>query len=218
MKYSSLWFVILWLTHATVKSIDCPTCNEITIQSYNANADAYASGTPFQVSGGFKPWIDATVALLPTGARIIEIGSGCGRDAVYIESQGFKVERTDAAQAFVTLLQEQGYNAHTFNILIDDFDALYDLVYAAGVFLHVTPPEFTQALIKIHSSLTHRGILSFSVKTGIGQEWETKKLGSPRYFCYWKQESLAKLLCTTGFEIVAFYEADSFICVIARKN
>jgi hypothetical protein len=191
--------------------------NKITLESYNLNVDAYIAGTPAQVSGGFKTWIDATVALMHSDARIIEIGSGCGRDAAYIESQGFTVERTDAAQGFVTLLQEQGYNVRSFNILTDDFVASYDLVYAAGVFLHFTPAEFTHALIKIHGSLTLSGIISFSVKEGVGEEWDTRKLGSPRYFCYWTQQSIAELLCKTGFEILALYEADSFICVIARK-
>lgn len=190
--------------------------NELTLQSYNLNVDAYIAGTPDQVNGPFKTWIDATVALIKPDSRIIEIGSAFGRDAAYIESQGFKVERTDATEGFVTLLKEQGHTARSFNILTDTFVSSYDLVYAAGVFLHFTPDEFSRVLFKIRNSLTPGGILSFSVKVGVGEAWETSKLGAPRYFCYWTPQALSDLLSKTGFEIIKTYEADNFICVIAH--
>lgn len=226
MKLCALFFIMLFLTvivHAAATSrprtqTGANTANEITLQSYDSNVEAYVAGTPTQVSGVFKTWIDATLAFMQQDVRIIEIGSAFGRDAAYIESQGFKVERTDATQGFVTLLQEQGYEARSFNVLTDAFEGSYDLIYASAVFLHFTPTEFAQVLAKIHQSLTSQGILSFSVKVGTGEQWETAKLGSPRYFCYWTQEALAELLHEVGFELVESYISDVFICVIARKR
>lgn len=201
-----------------MQNSDMYSSNEITLQSYESHVDAYVAGTPSQVGGVFKTWIDTTLELLQPNAHIIEIGSAFGRDAAYIESQGFKVERTDATQKFVTLLQEQGYTARYFNILTDEFNDTYDLIYASAVFLHFTPTEFPQILTKIYNNLTPNGILSFSVKFGHGEHWESSKLGSPRYFCYWTAETLNELLQKTGFELVALYESEPFICLITRKQ
>jgi GNAT superfamily N-acetyltransferase len=70
--------------------------NEVTLQSYESQINAYIEKTPPQVEGVFKRWIDATLTRVQQDAHIIEIGSAFGRDAAYIESKGFTVERTDA--------------------------------------------------------------------------------------------------------------------------
>lgn len=191
--------------------------NLITIQSYEAHSNEYIAQTPLAVSGAFKDWLDKTLSYLDNNARIIEIGSAFGRDARYMESQGFKVERTDATESFVALLQQEGYSANIFNILTQDFQATYDLIFASAVFLHFTPDEFNQILKKIYAHLTTHGILSFSVKHGIGEDWEAKKLGSPRYFCYWQKEPLKELLERNGFKLLLMEENQQFIQVIACK-
>jgi len=191
--------------------------NKLTLQSYESGLSLYMAKTPAVVSGVMQHWIDTTLALLHPNARIVELGSAFGRDAAYIEKQGFKVERTDAAQSFVTLLQQHGYPAHLFNVLTDNFEGLYDLIFANAVFLHFTPTELSQVLEKIHTHLTQKSVLSFSVKAGTGEQWETAKLEAPRYFCFWTLETLAQLLRETGFEIIESYAVDPFMCIIARK-
>lgn len=192
--------------------------NVLTLRSYEAAVQEYISGTAAEVSGSFKSWIDQILTLLSSNAQIIEIGSGFGRDASYIESFGFKVERTDATESFVTFLREQRNSARKFNILTDAFCAQYDLVFANAVFLHFTPEELELALIKIHGALKNNGILAFSVKKGKGAEWTTAKLGKPRYFCYWESNKMLAQLKRAGFEIILLSEDERFLQLITKPT
>lgn len=201
------------LPHSQVDNLPS---NSLTLQSYELRIQEYINGTAAEVSGNFKDWIDATLTYLPVNAEIIEIGSGFGRDANYIESSGFKVQRTDATEAFVIFLQSQGHFAHRFNILTEAFPGQYDLIFANAVFLHFTPQEIEKAFSKIHAALRERGILAFSVKKGEGEEWTNAKLGQPRYFCYWTQDRLVSLLKKSNFEVVRIFEDEIFLQIIAK--
>ena len=192
--------------------------NQITLQSYQLGINEYINGTPHEISGNFKIWIDLFLNLLPSNARIIEIGSAFGRDAQYIESRGFSVERTDATPEFVTYLQTKGHEAHEFNVLTDDFSPFYDLIFANAVFLHFTPEELDNVLKKIYKSLSKDGLLAFSVKQGEGEAWSTEKVGNPRYFCYWKKEKIQPLLEANGFQIVSLTENEKFLLITTRRS
>ncbi len=196
--------------------IENPSSNAVTLESYELGVQEYIDGTSHEVSRSFKGWIDATLSYLPAHAQIIEIGSGFGRDARYIESLGFRVERTDAAEAFVSFLQGKGFAARTFNILTDAFDAQYDLLFANAVFLHFTPEELETVFAKVHTALNKDGILAFTVKRGEGQEWSNAKLGRPRYFCYWSENRILPLLERAGFEVIYLGGDEVFLQIIAK--
>ena len=90
--------------------------NDETLAVYETSVQKYIDGTPSVVDGHVKTWIDETLALVPQNARILEIGTATGRDADYIEAQGYYVERTDATKAFVALQREQGHEARELNV------------------------------------------------------------------------------------------------------
>lgn len=199
---------------------DNQSSNMQTLRSYETGIQEYISGTATRVSGSVKDWIDRILAYLPSAhAKIIEIGSAFGRDASYIESFGFAVERTDATESFVTFLQKQGHSAYAFNIITDNFKRHYDLIFANAVFLHFIPLELEKVLQKIYASLSENGILAFSVKKGTGEEWTNDKLGRPRYFCYWNEQAITQLLQEQKFEIICtISEDEKFLQIIAKPN
>nr|WP_246664031.1 class I SAM-dependent methyltransferase [Phyllobacterium sp. SYP-B3895] len=55
--------------------------------------------------------IDAFVTELGGSGRVLEIGSGGGRDALELEKRGISVWRTDISKGFVELLRESGFQA-----------------------------------------------------------------------------------------------------------
>lgn len=112
--------------------------NDTTVQSYDAHIQEYIDGTPQVVQGFVKSWIDTVLAGLSHDTQILEFGSAFGRDADYIESKGYKVQRTDVTPGFVTLLQSQGHQASILNAITDDLNGPYDLVFADAVLLHFT--------------------------------------------------------------------------------
>ena len=173
--------------------------NKITIQSYNEHIQEYIDGTPQEVTSSVKQWIDAALDGLPLDARILEIGSAFGRDAAYIEEQGYSVDRTDATPAFVERLQNNGYEARLLNVITDEIGNQYDMVFADAVLLHFTRQETQEVMTKIYNSLKENGRFSFSLKIGEGDAWSEDKLHAPRYFCYWNRDEISAVLENTGF-------------------
>src|SRR5690348_16056940 len=159
--------------------------NNTTIQSYDAHVEEYVKGTPQQVDSAHKAWIDANLAALVKTAHILELGSAFGRDAAYMEGQGFKVERTDVTPAFVTLLKQQGHEARILDALHDPLHNDYDMIFASAVLLHFTREEAALVIDKVFGALKTDGRFVFSLKQVDGEAWEQEKLGAPRFFCYW---------------------------------
>ena len=196
--------------------------NNRTIESYNGHIQEYIDGTPQEVSGVVKEWLDKSLADLPKDARILELGSAFGRDATYLQSMGFTVECTDATPSFVDLLREQGFNARLLNAITDDLPQGLDYVLANAVLLHFTREETAQVLSKVHASLNEGGRFAFTLKEGEGEEWSEAKLGVPRYFCYWTQEQVSQYLSDAGFDDVditgdAETKNATWLQVVAKK-
>lgn len=174
--------------------------NDTTLQSYEGNAQAYVAGTPQDVSGAVRDWLDEAVSELSSDARILEFGSAFGRDAAYLQGLGYKVECSDAADAFVVLLQKKGFNARTLNAITDDIAGPYELILANAVLLHFNRQETADVLAKVFAALSDGGKFAFTLKQGVGESWSDEKLNAPRYFCYWTKEQIAELLSGAGYE------------------
>lgn len=173
--------------------------NQQTIDAYQSHVQEYIDGTPQQVDGVVKDWMDAALDGLPKDAEILEFGSAFGRDTDYIQGKGFKVNSTDATPAFVELLQKKGQDARVLNAITDDLGGPYDLVIANAVLLHFTREETEKVLTKVLASLKDGGRFAFTLKQGDGEKWEDTKLGAPRYFCFWQEDQIEELLKKVGY-------------------
>lgn len=174
--------------------------NSTTIASYNEHVQEYLDGTPHEVSGVVKDWLDNSLTNVPKDARILELGSAFGRDAEYMANLGYKVECTDATPAFVDLLQSKGFDAKVLNAITDEFPKGLDYVLANAVLLHFTRDEASQVIQKVYDALNPKGSFAFTLKQGEGEEVSEAKLGAPRYFCYWTEPQIRQVLETTGFD------------------
>lgn len=176
-----------------------PNQNELTIASYEDNAGRYAEATRNDISGLLKDWLDGAVEGLSKDASIFEIGSGTGRDALYLHSKGYSVQCSDATEAFLLHLLSRGIDAKRFNITSDSFSNRYDLVLADAVLLHLTRVQLRDALVKVRASLAEGGRFAFTLKEGEGEAWTDKKIGKPRYFCYWSEQDIKVELEKAGY-------------------
>jgi len=185
------------------------TPNDRTLLAYENGLEEYGAAAIPTVTGSVKEWVDVSLSNLPPQANILEIGSAHGRDADYIESQGFAIERTDAAQSFVSYMQSKGNSARLLNALTDDYGGPYDMVYANAVLLHFTPEECDVVLKRVRKALTPNGLFAFSVKIGEGSAWSDRKLNDPRFFVYWQEETLKKLLTNQDYDVVYWAEGQT---------
>lgn len=199
--------------------------NEQTIRSYQKHTDDFIHKTASDVTGPFKTWLDLVTSYVDTTDTIFEIGSGTGRDAAYIETNGHHVVRSDATPAFIKHLQSTGKQAQFFNVLTDNFSESFRMILANAVLLHFTREEVAFIFNKIHAALPGNGYFAFTVKRGEGERWETHKMRTGRFFCYWNFEELHKLLISSGFSLVAAYNDEvpstqnaCWIRILAKKN
>lgn len=172
-----------------------PSDNEVTLATYEQAAEAFRESIPKEPNNIL---IDLLAERITPGARILEIGSGTGRDAVELERRGFAVRRTDAAMSFIEMMRADGHEVDRLDALRDDFGGPYDAVFADAVFLHFDRAQLTDVLRKAARAA---GVLAFSTREGKGEEWSNRHLDLPRHFVMWEEEPLRELLATTGWSV-----------------
>jgi SAM-dependent methyltransferase len=178
----------------------------VTVASYEASAEAYAAGQP-PLSDDVRAAIDAFVALLPTGSRVLEIGSGSGRDALALEERGVSVRRTDITPAFVTMLRAEGHEAAVADPLSDDLDdperdAPYDGVWASASLLHVRREDLPTVLANLAGVTCAGGALHLAVKEGDGARFSVHgNVPGPRHFTFWREPGLRAVLTDAGWDV-----------------
>ncbi|MFZ2503363.1 MAG: class I SAM-dependent methyltransferase [Nocardioides sp.] len=183
-----------------------------TVDAYEAAATLYRAGggalTP-AMTASLTADIDRFVAALPVGSRVLEIGTGPGRDADLLEERGLSVRRTDITQAFVALNRNAGHDADLIDPLVDDLtDPLgesggdYAGVWAQACLLHVGRDDLVTVLTRLAAVTTPGGRLFCSFKEGDGEAWSTHGLvAAPRRFVYWRREPLIAALEAAGWEV-----------------
>jgi len=183
--------------------------NAQTLQAYADNIErSIAHSTSFQSAPPILRWLETSLSGLGFDAKILEIGSGVGRDALYVQSLGYRVQCSDALPHFVNYMRSKGLDAIPLNILTDNIAHNYDLIFSNAVLLHCTPRDMEEVLYKIFHALNDKGRFSFTLKAGEGEEWSNKRLKEAmRYFCFWQEAPIRHLLTQVGFTKISIEES-----------
>jgi len=172
-----------------------------TLQSYEGSAREYDKlvdpHRPPHILKALRQLVEA----VPPGGRVLEIGSGPGRDADVLESLGLAVRRTDATQAFIDLMAERGQRAQLLNVVTDELGGPYDGVLAMGVLIHVDRNQTDAVLRKIHAALRPGGAFLAAMREGEGET-----TGEYHTVC-WTRERFTERLAAAGLSVV--WDADS---------
>jgi SAM-dependent methyltransferase len=174
-----------------------------TVRSYDATAAEYAAEAA-EMPGWVATEIKAFVTVLGGPGRILEIGSGGGRDALEFEKRGISVRRTDVSRGFVELLRERGFEADLLDPLNDDLtdprrpDTLYDGTWACACLIHVAREDFGTVLGRLAEATRTGGPLHVSVRDGDGEDVSTR--GNQRFVeTYWREPALRAALTDAGW-------------------
>jgi SAM-dependent methyltransferase len=96
-----------------------PTRDSVTLDFYSASAAVYVASGARGVSRNLPSFLD----LLPSGARILELGCGGGRDAEAMIAAGFDVDPTDGTPEIARKAEERlGRRVRVMRF--DELDAL----------------------------------------------------------------------------------------------
>jgi len=192
-----------------------------TIAAYQDGVEAYVSGSPRGVPDPVSVLLDAVVANVPDG-EVLEIGSGTGRDAQYLEHRGLRVHRTDATPAFVERLRQSGHQARLLDVRCDALGGPFDAVLANAVLLHLDRDDLSRALRACHVATRPGGVFALTLKEGDGEAWSDAKLGQPRWFVYWREPDLRQALDNAGWTVVSLEHVqgrlEPWLHVLCRRD
>jgi len=178
----------------------------VTVASYETFAEEYRAGTqemPDEVRAAIAQFASA----LDAGARVLEIGSGPGRDALALEEAGLSVRRTDITPAFVRMLRADGFTADVLDPLSDNLDdperdAPYDGVWASASLVHARREDLPIVLSALARATRPGGAFHLALKEGDGARFSTHgHVGGPRHFTFWREEPLRAVLEDAGWVV-----------------
>ena len=195
-----------------------PTSNEQTVASYELIAGEYArdteSETPVLVGGL------AQLAEAVPGGEVLELGSGPGWDADYVEKAGLTVRRTDVTQGFIDFQRNRGREIQRIDAINDELGGPYDAVICLHVLQHMEHDDVSTVLAKIAAALRPGGRFLVSIPVGEGAGWETGDSGKPYYKALRTEPEFIALLAHAGLLdewIERSAHEDGWICILARR-
>lgn len=172
-----------------------------TVAAYEQDALGYVAATR-EMPESVQRDVDDFAARVGVAGRVLEIGSGSGRDAVALEAAGLVVVRTDITPAFVALLRAQGYHALVLDPATGDLGGPWDGVWCSAVLHHVPRGRLRTVLRRVREATRPGGVLYVSVKEGDGEAWSRHgSIAAARWFVRWREEPLREVLVDAGWSI-----------------
>jgi 2-polyprenyl-3-methyl-5-hydroxy-6-metoxy-1,4-benzoquinol methylase len=173
----------------------------ITLNTYENKTHNYIERTPNKVEGWFKEYLDKILTFVSKDSEILEVGSATGRDADYMETEGYRVIRTDVVQGFIDYQSELNKEIFKFNVINDNLNRKFDLIIATAVFLHLDEKQFRKSLLNVKKHLNYNGLFAITLKKGSGEAFNSERMDSDRFFKYWEQEEFENILKEYQFDI-----------------
>lgn len=192
-----------------------------TIDTYNLMAQEYNDETT-------DFWERFPASIIKTfrdnvSGRILDIGSGPGRDGVILRDSGLEVICLDASEAMVKLTKQKGLQS-----VLADFnnipfaDGSFDGVWAYTSLIHVPKTELPNSLSEAVRVLKDRGVFGLGVIEGETEGYSySSGIWLPRYFSFYNKEEIENLLKDSGLEIFYFEQfkpkSRNYLNFLARK-
>ena len=198
--------------------------NQITLDVYEKLANVYLNNTikhnmldlekaKLEIEE-LKKFLKNSFSSLPKNSKILEIGSANGEKSKYLQELGYKVTPSDIATDFLKAIKLNGLEPIKFNVLEDNFLDKYYGILCWKVFVHFTKEDALKALFKTYDALEKKGIFVFNAMNrenkNVESEWldfaYEYRMGIERYFNYYYQEELDKLISQSKYEIIDFHK------------
>lgn len=175
-----------------------------TIDTYDKMAVEYDNETVDFWKRFPRTFLDRFVEL--SGKRILDVGSGPGRDGFLLKEAGKDVVCIDASSAMVELSKERGLESLCADFTSLPFtDASFDGVWSYTALLHVPKKEIEVPLKEIHRVLRVGGIFALGMIEGDSEEYrESSGVNMPRLFSFYQKAELEDIVTHIGFEPVHF--------------
>ena len=175
-----------------------------TIYAYNQMAQKYDEETSDFWERFPRTFLDEFSRL--TQGKVLDVGSGPGRDGLLLQRLGLEVLCFDASETMVNICRSKGLEAVAgdFNMLPFE-NASFDGVWAYTSLLHTPKNEILVPLREIKRVLKTNGIFGLGIIEGEGEEYkQSPKVTLPRLFGYYQKDEVEKILRELDFDVVYF--------------
>lgn len=183
-----------------------------TIDSYNKTVSEYhEKGLDAHPDTGSD-----FLSHLKSGALILDLGCGPGRNAKIFTDKGYKCIGVDLSPKMIEFAKEYAPKAD-FEIMdvceLDFEDNKFDGIWANAIFLHVTRDKIQQALNECFRVLKPGGTMYvIALKLGDGEEFvNDDRYGEDvrKLWVYYSVQEFEKYLKQAGFRIMKSYTRKS---------
>ncbi len=144
------------------------------------------------------------LAQVGSGARVVEIGCGDGRDAIEIAKRTSWYQGVDPSEGLLAIAREKlpGASFVAADALSYQYPQNLDVIYAFASLLHVNQTDLKTALTKIAGALRKGGVAYLSLKERPEYQEEIKKDQYGERMFYYYNPAIVKELAGDSFEAV----------------
>lgn len=202
-----------------------------TIDTYNSFAQTYKDRYKNNNdSNEMVVLLNKFVGKITPKGKILDLGSGAGFDSKYLSEKDFNVTGIDLADKLLEIAKENSPKTNFIKMDIRSLDFQpnsFDGIWAAGTLVHIPKTEINNLLEGIYKILKTNSIFYLSLKEGIGEEMKTNQgennlNGATRFFAYYTEEEIKKLLTLNGFESIEITKdkkrGNTWLQIFAQKN
>jgi 2-polyprenyl-3-methyl-5-hydroxy-6-metoxy-1,4-benzoquinol methylase len=137
------------------------------------------------------------------GRHVLDIGSGTGQLAHWLQSQGFEVLGLDPSPIMVKQCQSKGIKCRLTTFQEYHEMKTFSMVLAILSFIHIPKNEWSEQLEKVAKLLPHKGLFILALIEGHQEAIQESASTFPRFFAYFTKEEILKLT-QKDFELVHF--------------
>lgn len=155
---------------------------------YESNAERYAAET---ISADMSEQYQRFLPLLKDGVKLLDVGSGSGRDACYFQKQGYQVTALEPSKNLCREIRKV-FSGEIMCSDIQNYQPVerYDGIWACASLIHLQEEEVLQFFEKIDQYLDDNGIIYISGKNGIS----TGEVEDGRFFLEFTDRLVEKIL------------------------
>lgn len=140
--------------------------------------------------------------------KVLDLGSGPGRDGLLLKKKGLDIICLDASSEMVKLCKQKGLNAVEGDLLTIPFeDNSFNGVWSYTSLLHIKRNQIQDAIREIKRVLSPNGIIGIGLIEGTGELYrESLGVNMPRWFAFYIKKELEKIFNENDLEILYFEE------------
>lgn len=176
---------------------------KLVIEWYDRNAEVWANQRKKLSEPSFwaQEYNEFKQLKVPQG-KLLEIGSGSGREAMEWIQMGYEYFGIDTSKNLIEVAKQTEPAGHYFHASIYEMPFephTFDAFSSWAMLPHVPKERIRHALLEIHRVLKRDGIGFIAMREGTGERQEEK---TGRWFSYYLQDEFVEILEDCGFTAI----------------